>query len=133
MDVTQIYLDIVLPGTKGGTKSHSVYNNSLNRFRLDVASMLMQRDVLAANNWVGYGWADASQQGEFEFMMWKDVRIFTSELLKAAKALATLCKSEGGCLHDEEDFETLLVDQDRVDANRYLASVFHAHLYVSRW
>ena len=126
-------LDIALPGTKGGTKSHSIYKNSLNQFWLDAVSMLMQRDVLVANTWVAYWLADASQHGEFEFMMWKEVRIFTSDLLKATKALATLCKSKGACLHDEEDFETPLVDQDRVDANRYLASVFHAHLYVSRW
>ena len=67
-------------------------------FRLDVALMLMQRDLNYTEAFARFCWSDSSPQGPFDFLMWKELCVRCRDLVTVSQAIHYLQQSIGGVL-----------------------------------
>ena len=73
------------------------------RFRLDVALMLTNRDTNYKEPHVRFSWADSSPQGPWDFIMWKELAVALKNILTVARAIVSLQTTRGGVLSDMSD------------------------------
>ena len=101
--------------------------------QIDLAFMLVTRDISFDRCSFKFGWADSSPQGPFDFLLWKYRQIFSSDLLATAAAMTTLItlagKVLGGKLDDYEEAQ-LSTMEARIVANRVLKKNVREHLCV---
>ena len=100
-------LQAQFPGSAGASTSRSAHFLSSTQFRIDMAYMLLTRDIGFKNCLLKWAWADSSPQGGHDFMLWKYKYIFAQMLLPVAAALVLLVTTMGGALGGEvgEDME----------------------------
>ena len=105
----------------------------VNQFRLDLAFMLVMRDLNDRNCIVKFATADSSPQHPFDWLLWKFKWLKVVDLLRAANAMKTLITTAGGALQPKADGdETRLSDRTaRIAANKTLVDVVKEHLYVA--
>ena len=100
-------------------------------FRLDLALMLMQRDINFTECFVRFALADSSPQGVFDFMMWKELMVAIKDLVRVAEAIKFLQTSRGGVLHkDAEEEVSLSMINRRSAMNKVLCVAIIVHTYA---
>ena len=119
-----------------GSFSSSTRKAFTDKFRLDIAYMLVSRDQNFAHPMIRFGWADSSPQGPFDFFVLIEVRIRRSSLRFAAQAMRFLQTTAGGTctLNDIDDTSEvpLRILTERKDANSTLCRLLEKHMYVTR-
>ena len=126
-------LDIIFPewGCCSNFKLHRV--SSWAQFKVDMAYIVVTRDESFRRCAVRFGWADASPQGPFDFLMFKCKYIFVSELVKTYEAMITLVNSQGVVLGDgvgsDEELSLQAVEARRA-ANQVLENNVLEYVYA---
>ena len=90
-------LQAQFPGSAGASTSRSAGFLSSTQFRIDMAYMLLTRDIGFKNCLLKWAWADSSPQGGHDFMLWKYKYIFAQMLLPVAMALVLLVTTPMCC------------------------------------
>ena len=131
-DVISRILETVLPGGESRAHVLSGYNAAMNnQFKVDLAYLLVTRDLGFQRCMVKFAWTDSSPQGRFDYLLWKYRQIPAKHIVHAVELLYFLVTSNGGVLGDDIDADTpMAVTEKRRKCNQELATLVTEYLCV---
>ena len=111
-------LDMRLPRTEADREAS--WDSAVRRdhFRLDIALMLMQRDLNYREAFARFAWSDSSPQGPFDFLMWTELCVRTRDLITVAHAIHYLQTCVGGVLYDADEEVPLAMLDRRAEMSK---------------